>query len=537
MNKEPPSGTSSPAADAKPRTVAVIDVGATAIRMEIAELDAQGGVRIIDSLRQGVHLGKDTFTKGHIQQATIQECVEILRGFRRAMDEYGIAQPDQMRAVATSSVREADNRDTFLDRIYIATGINIRAIDEAEENRLTFMAAQGVAEKSPDLVQGDTLVADVGGGSTEVLLLRQGYVAFSNSYRVGSLRMRETLETYRAPTERVRTILGQNIQRLVEQILRSVPASKPSALIAMSAESRFAASQLVPEWPSVDFARIDYKTFSAFAEKLLPLSAEKIVARHRVTYQEAETLGPALLVYVHLARGFKVDTLVVPKAGLRDGLLKEMTLLGSWSGSFAEQVIHSAAALGEKYRVDEGHARHVANLALQIFRELKAEHQLGPRHELLLEVAGLVHEVGGYVSSRSHHKHSMYLILNSDLFGLTREDMAMIALVSRYHRRALPGPTHAEYNALDRDRRIAVSKMAAILRVADALDRNHVQQVRDLAFSREDRQFVITVRGVEDLTMERLAMKDKGNLFEEVYGMPVVLREARAQAGESSDAG
>lgn len=521
----------------KARVVAVIDVGATAIRMEIAELDAQGAVRILDTLRQGVHLGRDTFTKGHIQQATIQECVDILRGFRRAMEEYGVTQPEQVRAVATSSVREADNRDTFLDRIYIATGINIRAIDEAEENRLTFMAAQGVVEKSPELSQGDALVVDVGGGSTEILLLQQGHVTFSNSYRVGSLRMRETLETHRAPTERVRTILGQNIQRLVEQILRSVPASKPAGLVAMSADSRFAASQLVPEWATADFAQIDYKTFSAFVEKILPLTAEKIVARYHITYQEAETAGPALLVYVHLARGFKVDRLIVPKAGLRDGLLKEMTLLGSWTGSFAEQVIHSAAALGEKYRVDERHGRHVADLSLRIFREMRSEHQLSQRHELLLEVAALIHEVGGYISSRSHHKHSMYLILNSDLFGLTREDMAIIALVARYHRRALPGPTHAEYNALDRDRRIAVSKMAAILRVADALDRNHVQQVRELAFSREGRNLVITVSHVEDLTMERLAMKEKGNLFEEVYGMPVVLREARAQAGEAADAG
>ena len=129
----------------------------------------------------------------------------------------------------------------------------------------------------------------------------------------------------------------------------------------------------------------------------------------------------------------------------------------------------------------------------------------------------------------------MYLILNSDLFGLTRNDMTLIALVARYHRRAMPSPTHPEYTSLDRDNRIAVSKMAAILRVADAMDRNHVQQLSDLTFAREPGQFIITVRGVEDLTIERMAMKEKGAMFEEVYGIPVVLREERAQTGGPAD--
>ena len=139
--------------------------------------------------------------------------MEILKGFRRVMEEYGITQPEQIRAVATSSVREAENRDTFLDRIYIATRINVRAIDEAEESRLTYMAAQSVVESEPDLKDGNVLVVDVGGGSTELLLVQEGQVTFSDSYRLGSLRMREMLETQRAPTERVRTILGQHIQR------------------------------------------------------------------------------------------------------------------------------------------------------------------------------------------------------------------------------------------------------------------------------------------------------------------------------------
>ncbi len=535
MSKEPATTAPAPA-EKKKRLLAVIDIGATAIRMELAEVGEQGDVRVVETLRKGVHLGKDTFTKGRIQQSTIQECVEILKGFRRVLQEYGVAQPDQIRAIATSSVREAENRDTFLDRIYVATQINVRTIDEAEEGRLTYMAAQSVIESEPELREGHTLVVDVGGGSTELLLLLKGRVTFSDSYRLGSLRMRETLETHRAPLERARTILGQHIQRLVEQIRRNVPPSQPAVIVAMSGDARFAAAQLCPDWPASASARFDYKSFYALTEKLLPMTPEKIVGKYHITHQEAETIGPGLLVYVHLARAFKVEQFLVPHASLRDGLIKEMTVQDHWTRPFAEQVRESALALAQRYHVDEKHARHVADLSLRLFRELQPEHQLDRHHELLLEAAALLHEVGGYVSSRSHHKHSMYLILNSDLFGLSRNDMTMIALVARYHRRALPGPTHAEYQALDRDRRIAVSKMAAILRVADSLERNHLQQVRDLSFFREPGRFVITVHNVEDLTLERLALKEKGNLFEEVYGVPVSLQEARAQTGEPSDA-
>lgn len=514
------------------RLAAVIDIGASAIRMEIAEIGENGELRTLEQLRQGCHLGKDTFTKNRIQQSTIQECVEILQGFQRVMEEYGITQPEQIRAVATSSVREAENRDTFLDRIYIGTRINVRAIDEAEESRLTYMAAQGVVESEPGLKNGNVMVVDVGGGSTELLLVQKGQVTFSDSYRLGSLRMREMLESQRAPSERVRTILGQHIQRMVEQISRNVPASDLTALVAMSGDARFAAAHLYPEWATARAARIEYKTFTGFVDKVLPLSAERIASKYHLSFQEAETVGPALLVYVHLARAFKTDCIIIPKSSLRDGLLKEMTLAGFWTGAFAKQVIHAALALGEKYRVDKKHGRHVADLCVKLFRELQPVHQLDKRHELLLEVAALLHEVGGFISSRSHHKHSMYLILNSDLFGLTRNDMSLIALVARYHRRAMPSPTHPEYTSLDRDSRIAVSKLAAILRVADAMDRNHMQQISDLTFAREAGQFVITVRNVEDLTMERMALKEKGAMFEEIYGIPVVLREDRAQAGE-----
>ena len=515
--------------------VAVIDVGTLAIRMQLAEIGADGTVRLLDLLQKPVALGKDSFTHSRLEQPTIEQCVAIFTGFHQIMQEHGITRPDQVLAVATSAVREAVNRDTLLDRLYTATGITVRVIDEAEENRLMYLAFQSLAVADPDLKNGDALLIEIGGGSTEVLLVQQERVAFAETYKLGSLRMHETLEACRAPVERARSILAQHIERTVEAIRRSVPAElKDLRFIAMSGDARFAAAQLGAKLAETPCARVDLKSFAAFAEKIIGSTPERLVKRHKLPFQEAETVGPSLLAYVLLARAFKVEQLIVPRISLRDGLLREMVTRDLWSGAFGEQVLHAAWLLARKYQVDEHHAQHVAELCAKLFNELQPEHRMGRRHFILLQTAALLHEVGGFVSNRSHHKHSLYLIANSDLFGLTREDLAIIALVARYHRRAVPNAaTHPEFAALDRDSRIAVSKMAALLRVADALDRGHIQQVREFSCSRERGRFVLTVPQIEDLTLERLAIREKGNLFEELFGLAVVLREARTAAAEA----
>jgi exopolyphosphatase / guanosine-5'-triphosphate,3'-diphosphate pyrophosphatase len=509
------------------RSVAVIDIGASAIRLRIAEIGPDGAVRTLESLQHAVPLGKDTFTAGRIKPQTVEQCVKILKNFRRLMAEYRVT---QIRAVATSAVREADNRDQFLDRIYMATEIDVEAIEGAEENRLTYIAIQETLEDEPSLKKGNALIVDLGGGSTELLLLQDGRVTFANSYRLGSLRIHEALETSRAPASRARAVLNQHIRRTVEQIHRNLPVKRAESLVAVSGDAQFAASLLCPAWVSQRSQGLDPKAFAGLAEKLAGASIDDLVRQYRIPYQEAETLGPALLAYVQMAGVFEVKNILVPKASLRDGLLEEIAAVGAWTEEFATQAIQSAISLAEKYQADRRHAEHVATTSVRLFRELQPEHQLDNRYELLLRIAALLHEIGGYVNDRSHHKHSMYLILNSDLFGLNRKDTRLIALVARYHRRASPRPYHEEFQTLDRDSRIAVAKMAAMLRVADALERTHLRQLREMRFTREKGQFVITLHGAQDLTLERIALKEKGNMFEEVYGMSLVLRASRSAA-------
>jgi exopolyphosphatase / guanosine-5'-triphosphate,3'-diphosphate pyrophosphatase len=509
------------------KSVAVIDIGTAAIRMAVAEITAGGEVRNLESLSQAVNLGRDTFTRGSIAKATIEDCVRVLRSYRRILREYQIEAPEQIRCVATSAVREASNRLAFLDRVYIATGLHVEALDESEVNRVAFLGIQPFIARDEHLSKSHVAVVEIGGGSTELLLMKGTDVVYAHTYRLGSLRLRETLEAFRAPTLKLRNIMESHIQRTVEEIAETVRVEGTVELVAMGGDVRFAVRTLQPGWDGKNLARLKLSALEDLTDKLLGQSEDRLVRKYHLTYPEAETIGPALLAYVLLAREVKLKELLVSNLTLRDGLLIEMAAGAGWSKEFSKQIVRSAMDLGQRYDYDDAHAGHVADLCSTLFHELREEHQLSPRAEVILCVAALLHEIGLFVSNRSYHKHSMYLIRNSELFGLGRKDQLLAALVARYHRRASPQPTHEGYATLERDERVVVSKLSAILRVAIALDESRSQRIHQVACSREEGRLVISIPLVEDLALEQLALKQNGSLFEEVFGLPVLLRMVR----------
>jgi exopolyphosphatase/guanosine-5'-triphosphate,3'-diphosphate pyrophosphatase len=509
------------------KPVAVIDIGTASVRMAIAEISASGEVRQLEALTQAANLGKDSFIRGAISKETIEDCVRVLNSYRKILREYQIENPQQIRVVATSAVREATNRLAFVDRIYIATGFQVEPLDEAEVIRITFLGIQPFLVSDPGLAAARAVVTEVGGGSTELLLVKAGEVVYSHTYRLGSLRLRETLEALRAPTLKVRNIMETHIHRTVEEIADHVSRDGQIELIAMGGDVRFALRQLQPDWDGHSLARLPVKGLEDFTNKILSQSDDKLVRKYRLSFPEAETLGPALLAYVLLAKELQLPSVLVTNVNLRDGLLKEMATGAAWSKEFIQQIIRSAMDLGRKFEYDEPHALHVAQLCSTLFEQLKEEHQLPPRSEVILRIAALLHEIGLFVASRSYHKHSLYLIRNSELFGLGKRDLLLAAMVARYHRRASPQPTHEGYSMLDRDERVAVAKLSAILRLADSLDESRSQRIGELACTREGGRLVITIPGVEDLSLEQLALKQTGALFEETYGLTVLLRLAR----------
>ena len=526
---DPPPAVTAP--EPARRVVAAIDIGSSALRLDIGEVGAQGDVRLLESLRHGVRLGKDVFAKGRVEQDTLRRCLAILKNYSRLLKEYGVTRPDQLRAVATSFAREASNRDMFVDRVSTATGIAVNVLEESEEARLTYLAVREILEANGILDAGNVAVMEIGGGQTILLYIRKGKVTVAQSFHTGALRTHELVEAGGGAGPRAKNVLKAYATELVDQVVQAVPREKISALVVMGAGARFAADHAAGEKPGPDgrVALASAAKLAELAERLAPMTAQSLVKAYKLTYQDAETVAPAVMAIAQAARALKVREVHIVQATLRDGLLREMAMRDHRSAGFEEQVVYSAQTMAARYGIDEAHAQNVETAAVALFDELKEEHQLGGHERMLLRCAAILHDIGIYVNARAHHKHSMYLIQNSDLFGLTRHDMQIVAIVSRYHRKAVPSPAHPEFAALPLEDRMTVAKLAALLRVADALERTHRAAPRPLEFRREADRFVIQVRDMEDLTMERLVLREKGNLFADVFGLVPELRELRTE--------
>ncbi len=520
-----------------PRPVAVIDVGSTSVRMVIAEISPRGEVRELEMLDQEVSLGSDTFTKGIVEDGSIKECVAALQSYRRLLNEYHITDPHDIRAVATSAIREARNREIVLGRIHDATGFRIGTIEDAEVNRYTYLGLQPFIDAVDSLKNGDVIVVEVAGGSTEILVVQKGRVTLSHSFRMGSFRMRETFEKYGASDVRLLAAMENEIRKTVLDIRQKVTLGRRARMIVLGGDARFAAGHLRGHWDLEQLITVPVSSLNNFSSRLLEMSSDQIVRRYHLSYPEADTVGPALLAYVRIANAVRVGTLYVSPSTMREGILREMAAGETWNETYRNQVVQSALEIGRRYAFDRDLAEHIAGICVTLFRGLREYHHLNSRYELILHVAALLHKVGYFVNSRSHHKHSMYLIRNSNIFGLSTKNLMLTALTARYYRKAMPTSTHEGYRMLSLENRMVVAKLAAILRIADALENSATQRISSIEIDISGQTMYILVYGIDDLTVQDLALQDRKELFQRVYGLDVELKTASMHPGETQHGG
>lgn len=511
---EPPAPTD--------RTIAAIDIGSNAVRMVIAQVEPDGRIEVLERFQRAVRFGQDVFRQGRLGSRSMRAAVAIVRDYAQRLRSLDAR---RVRAVVTSTGREASNADTLLDRIFMATGLHVEIIDTSEESRLIVSAVCEALGELLDTQQGDALVADVGGGSTLLTVLRHGEIAASQSLRLGSIRLQETLSANDETPKRSVELYRRQIAKEMLAPQRDLSLETIDRFVAVGGDARFAAKQIGCQGDSPDAVEIRRKPFDELVARCERMTAEELSSRYGISFAEAETLNPALQIYQILWRKTRAETMIVSNVSMRDGLLLEMArdATGQEDVVLQENIVQSALSLAHKYQVDVAHAELVAELAVRLFDELKADHGLKSRCRILLRVAAILHEVGGFVSNRSHHKHSYYLILNSEVFGLSREERRIVAHVARYHRRSTPKPIHTDYMVLPRSMRIVINKLAALLRVADALARGRIQRAEDMKMERCGDELVVYVAGDGDLFLEQRAITAKGNLFEEIYGLRVRL--------------
>jgi len=510
--------------ESPPSAKVALHIGASAVSMLIAEPDDEGGFRSVDFLEQPAPVARDVFRFGRIGAETTERIVEIIHGFGEALRELGLDPRRFDRAVATNIISESTNYEAFMTRIRIGCGIGLELLDDGEMTRLIYLKTRRRLKDIPAMRSRTTLVVHVGPGNTRALLLRNGAIVRYTSYRLGTHRTREAVEASHAEGEALLRVIRKHVSGNLNQLRYDYRDTEIEEIVAIGYElqliSRFAVSR-----PGKPLAT---RALRSLAGKAAGMTDHEMVHRFQIDYRTAESLLPALEINLAVAESLQIDRMLVPTSDYERGLIHDLLLSRRFGErGLAKEVRRSARILAERYRSDPRHGKHVARLATQLFERLSGLHQLDPYDALLLEVAALLHEVGSFISPRAHHKHSEYIILNSEIFGLDRLDVAVVALVARYHRHSGPRLSHRAYRDLSTENRVRVSKLAAILRVADALDRPHDQRVETLEIGFEPGRLIIRLPGVADAAVERLAMQSKGDLFAQVFGRKVVIEEGQ----------
>lgn len=507
---------------ADPTRLGIVDMGSNAIRFLVAETTGSA-LAVLENHRLPVRLGREVFHTGQISDATMVDTVDAFRRFRASCDRHGV---QRIRAIATSAMRDARNRDLLVDRIRDTCGIEIEVISGTQE---AYLLKLGVDTKV-DVRKGRSLLVDLGGGSVEIVLIENGEVTNADSYRLGALRMLEALRDSESSGESFVELMQKHMRSLERRIVDRFEQSRIDRYVAVGGNIESLADLVnarlgVRQKDGVEWCPLD--EIRSEVLRLAELSVGERMERHGLKPDRADTIVPAGLVYTRLGELAGVDRILVPRVGIKDGLVLEV-VQGHVENFAAEDhvdvVLSACRAMGRRFHYEADHAEAVLTLSRQLFDQTRELHGLGGRARVLLEAAALLHDVGVAVNNDGHHKHSQYLIQSSEIVGLSDEERQVVALLARYHRKSGPARDHEEFMALRRRDRSLLERLAAILRVADALDRQHGNVVRGVTVKiREDSVELWPIFSGDPrtrLTLEAKAVEEKGTLFTQLFGRP-----------------
>lgn len=439
-----------------------IDVGTNAARLKIVRVGADGAFEPVHEERDAIRPGEGVFKSRVMRKAVADRLLATLRRFGALCKKHGAV----MRAVATSAVREARNRDEVLARVRSECGFSLEVVSGREEARLICL---GVLRGSRP--QQRSLIIDVGGGSTEVASAKGETPLELWSIALGAVRLSELFDTRAALDSKQLKLMRTYAAELVAESLPAQIAGAPMEALGSSGSIRAVVNYAAA--PGTAFA-----TKKQVSRAVKQLAAMSLGDRgsHFEPHRAEVILAGAVIVEA-VMNGLHLESIAAVSSGLRDGILVDM-LRSRRGGRADHSLVQAATDLGARFGVNAKHARQVAVLAMGLFDDLQGLHHLPVELRPLLEAAALLHDVGHAVNYQRHHRHTYYLIDQADIPGLADHQRRMVAAIARYHRGSAPLATHAAMAGLSRTEVMQVTKLSTLLRVADCLDRSHHQPVK-----------------------------------------------------------
>lgn len=545
ITNEPPADTtsSSPVETQPPpaeyRRLAALDVGTNSIRLIVVELSADGGYRMLDDEKVIARLGHGLASTGRMDPERIEFAVNAIERLRKIAEGFGVS---MFRAVATAAVREAENGQEFVDIVRERAGVDLEIISAEQEARLSFRSI----EAAFDLDQTNALIADIGGGSTELLVSIGGVVDQVQTMRLGAVRLTEmfgpseTFEQFRRMRAHVQRTLRSDAGEPVVpiQIMYGTGGTFTAlaALAMMRRDFETRSDGILPF--AVRGYELQRSDVRHILDWLAKLSVRERAAIPGLSPDRAEIIVAGVLIAERVMRRFDVNRLRIHDGGIRDGLIRKMIdeLLGRIpvDGRSRSPIDRLAEArrFAAKCHDEERSGEHVAMLAASIFDQLATFMSdttpgiFTPENREMLQAAALLRDVGYLVNYAKHHKHSYHLIVHSDLRGFTAREVAIIANTARYHRRSKPKRKHREFMKLDPDERRIVEALSAILRIADGLDRTHTQVIQSLELTRDDDAMHMLVNASQFPEVDIWGAERRKSLFRRVFATELHIRWA-----------
>jgi exopolyphosphatase/guanosine-5'-triphosphate,3'-diphosphate pyrophosphatase len=500
--------------------LAAIDIGSNSFHMVVAEAEPNGGYRLLGREREMVRLGKTGLTEGALSEEAMLDGLEALTRMTTLARLRGV---ERVVAVATSAVRESTNGADFLVRVKALTGLTVQLLTGIDEGRLIYRAVREVV----DLGLDTAVIVDVGGGSTEWITAEAGELEQVVSLPLGSLRCAADLAGDPASA----TSLDRLRRKIDKRLAEEVPRGRVERLIATSGTA-VCCADLIDHfadrpWKEVSGAReVRVKDLAALVDRLRPLKRRQIAGLPPVGGPRSDSLLAGALLLQALAAHAGVERLLVSDRALREGLV--LAALG--------QPIPAAAApedlrrrqvlqLAERSETVYRHNVQSARLAVRLFDVTASLHGFGSREREWLEYAALLHDIGYTIHYKGHHKHAYYLIANAVLDAFDQREIEIIAHVARYHRGATPKPGHPTMAALKPWQQRTIRKLAALIRVADALDRTHASRVDEIYCAIRGHKVTLEVLSRYSVELELEAAREHGRFFEKVFACRLRLRQ------------
>jgi exopolyphosphatase/guanosine-5'-triphosphate,3'-diphosphate pyrophosphatase len=510
------------------RTLGAIDIGTNSIKLLVANLEDDGTLEVLLREKAMVRLGSETLRTGKLSPEAIEAGASTVEHFVKLAGGSGA---EVVRAVATCAVREATNSDEFVEAVKKRTGVKVDVISGEEEARLINLALRSEFPARQDPL----FLIDIGGGSTEFVISDGARVLLTESLPLGVVRLADRHARNDPPSDKDLRAMKKEIRAAAKRAADAV--RKKGFKTCVGSSGTIQSLSLVHEAavlgrePSPTGHRTLTREGLRKVNRLLRRTTEKEKLRvPGLDPRRRDISVPGGLVLSWILKRTGADAIVVGERGLREGLLLDYVARHGETriATNRDMRARSVDRLLRRGNAEVLHAAHVARLALELFDQTHSIHQLTATEREWLQYGALLHDIGCYIGYAKHQRHSYYLITHGDLTGFSADEIEVLASLARYHKGGGPKASHENWRRLNPYLQAVVEKLAAILRIADGLDRSHRQVVTGISCRVRARKIELEASARSDCEPELDAARKKSDLFERVYDRGVALRAVPA---------